>query len=614
MKWLHGLRLTPKMVLAFLASASIGTLIGVTSLLAVAKLSAFSSKNAAAQMSVIRNLDSASDSFLNAQTAVRAAIQAPSDEGRENQLRRLNLAARMQDEAFARYLENDASSLAKAEIAVYQSSLDDYRNGVGEAERLIRIGKTDQATSVMTAIQTASTRISSALEKLSNISANEFEEVSTHELKIVSVVRWQITACILGGLLFSLGMALLIARDILRPIRELEGATKMIAQGNLTFSGVTARTDELGALARSFLDLAQNIRHNAITMTSIAAGDLNFEIQPGSEQDVVSKGLNSLAATIQLFIDETVKMSIQQEHGESHVFMDPDKFSGAFGEVANGLNRVVKSHFGANLEILGQVSEFGRGNFDAPIENSQHRKSFLNDTIEQVRANMKNLIADISKTSTAHVNGGCEVLIREETFQGDYKTIAAGINTIIAGHVNASRQVIEAVAELGDGNFDAHLSRLPGNSAIMNETFKRTRANLKHLLDKAQKISNYQSIQSVRLIQGLTRFAQGDSSFSIVVDPGDEDTAIARHTFQVLADLIMGSVDTVEQNRPRDGRAGGTNPRFSESQNYKGASISAGDHGLAAQTHMAKTEIQSSESRFKSLRNWSAMIQSNSTR
>jgi hypothetical protein len=51
------------------------------------------------------------------------------------------------------------------------------------------------------------------------------------------------------------------------------------------------------------------------------------------------------------------------------------------------------------------VREFGEGNFEAPLEKFPGKKVFINTTIEQIRANLKALMADASMLSKAAVEG-----------------------------------------------------------------------------------------------------------------------------------------------------------------------------------------------------------------
>jgi methyl-accepting chemotaxis protein len=60
----------------------------------------------------------------------------------------------------------------------------------------------------------------------------------------------------------------------------------------------------------------------------------------------------------------------------------------------------------ADMEkVLGCLTEFGKGNFDAPIEKFSGKKSVINETIEYLRQNMKALISDAKMLSKAAVEG-----------------------------------------------------------------------------------------------------------------------------------------------------------------------------------------------------------------
>jgi two-component system NtrC family sensor kinase len=67
-------------------------------------------------------------------------------------------------------------------------------------------------------------------------------------------------AALVGILLTSLMMGLIVYRAVHIPARKLRSGTRALANGNLDYRIEMTRTDELGALARSFNRMAENLR------------------------------------------------------------------------------------------------------------------------------------------------------------------------------------------------------------------------------------------------------------------------------------------------------------------------------------------------------------------
>jgi methyl-accepting chemotaxis protein len=62
--------------------------------------------------------------------------------------------------------------------------------------------------------------------------------------------------------------------------------------------------------------------------------------------------------------------------------------------MAQGVNEMAFGHIAVKKKAMACIAEFGKGNFEAPLEKFPGKKAFINDTIEQVRTNLKALIAD----------------------------------------------------------------------------------------------------------------------------------------------------------------------------------------------------------------------------
>ncbi|NHA13917.1 methyl-accepting chemotaxis protein, partial [Thioalkalivibrio sp. XN279] len=102
---------------------------------------------------------------------------------------------------------------------------------------------------------------------------------------------------------------------------------------------------------------------------------------------------------------------------------------------------MVNGHIAVKKKAMGCVGEFGRGNFEAELEKFPGKKRFINDTIEQVRANLKALIADANMLSEAALAGKLETRADASHHQGDFKKIVDGVNATLDAVVGPINQV-----------------------------------------------------------------------------------------------------------------------------------------------------------------------------
>lgn len=240
-------------------------------------------------------------------------------------------------------------------------------------------------------------------------------------------------------------------------------------------------TDRTGELALEALIEGEMSR----IVESAAAGDLSQRISSDGMPAYLRKvceGVNALLDRIQQVNAELNRMSKAHDTGNIDAIIDVEKFQGEFRTMTDGINVMVGGHIAVKKKAMACVAEFGRGNFDAPLDKFPGKKAFINEIIEQVRGNLKGLIAQMNHMSKEHDAGDIDVTIDTEKFEGDFRTMAQGINAMVAGHITVKKKAMACVAEFGRGNFDAPLDKFPGKKAFLNQTIEQVRSNLKGLI------------------------------------------------------------------------------------------------------------------------------------
>lgn len=238
--------------------------------------------------------------------------------------------------------------------------------------------------------------------------------------------------------------------------------------------GINQMLDALHAPLHTASNFVERIGHGDIParITENYAGDFNN----------LKTGLNGCIDSLSIFIAEMNRMSDEHNKGDIDVVIPAEKFEGAYRAMAQGVNEMVAGHISVKKKAMACIDEFGRGNFNAVLEKFPGKKVFINETIERLRGNLKDFIAEMNRMSGEHNKGDIDVAIPVEKFQGAYRVMAQGVNDMVAGHITVKKKAMACIAEFGRGNFDATLERFPGKKAFINETIEQVRVNLKALI------------------------------------------------------------------------------------------------------------------------------------
>ncbi|MGX8883166.1 methyl-accepting chemotaxis protein [Methylovorus sp. SPW-M1] len=217
------------------------------------------------------------------------------------------------------------------------------------------------------------------------------------------------------------------------------------------------------------LQMAKNISHGQLEETSIPVhrdetGQLLIEMQ-------------SMARTINTFISDVQQMSFAHKAGDIDVHVAAEKFQGAYQAMVAGVNNMVADHIDLNRRALKVVLEFGEGNFNAPLELFPGKQAFINDTIEQVRNNLKHLIVDVDTLAKAAQEGNLSVRVDAAKHQGDFKRIVDGFNNTLDAVIGPLNLAAQYIDDLSKGSIPKKIDQ------SFHGDFERLKLNINQCID-----------------------------------------------------------------------------------------------------------------------------------
>ncbi len=299
---------------------------------------------------------------------------------------------------------------------------------------------------------------------------------------------------------------------------------------------ITGQLDEALAMAQGLVD-----------------GDLSVRSKHGShgQGGQLLTTLTTLGERLTLVKEELNRMSRGHDAGDIDAVINVDKLHGDLRAMAEGINTMVAGHIAVKKKAMACIAEFGRGNFDAPLEQFPGKKAFINETIELVRGNLKSLIADMGRMAREHDAGDIDVQIDSVRYHGDFRTMAEGINGMVGGHIAVKRKAMACIAEFGKGNFDAPLDRFPGKKAFINDTIEQVRGNLKGVIAEMNHMSKEHDAGDIDVLIDSARY-QGD--FRVMAEGINGmvcgHIAVKRKAMACIAEFGKGNFDAPLEKFP----------------------------------------------------------------
>lgn len=223
----------------------------------------------------------------------------------------------------------------------------------------------------------------------------------------------------------------------------------------------------------------------------IANGDLNSIIELAqNDTSSLMASMRTMQQTLKSVIEEQAAMSSANKAGNLNVLMNAEKFKGSYQVMAKNVNGMVTNQVEVMQKVTACLAEFSKGNFDAPLERFLGQRAFINESIEQLRGNIKSFITEMDSMSHQHDLGEIDAAIDVSKFAGAYAAMAEGVNSMVGAHVREKEEVTNLMKSLGDGDFDVQINQYPGKKAEINKNLDRLKGKLKGAVDSVNWVTN----------------------------------------------------------------------------------------------------------------------------
>lgn len=284
---------------------------------------------------------------------------------------------------------------------------------------------------------------------------------------------------------------------------------------NAQFAGVVTTINQM---------IEDNNQQNEEVLTvleHIGRGDLSVKLDPRpGKKELWNKNVDRIRGNLKAVVDSVDWVYAEHEKGNIDMTLAAHMFKGQFSAMAERVNKIVGGHIELNKKAMAVVKEFGEGNFDAPLEQFPGQKAEINETIEQVRSNLKTLNEDAQMLAQAAREGNVSVRANADRHHGDYRKIVEGMNEtldMIVGPITtvkgASNAINLAAREIAQGNSD--LSRRTEDQA---KNLERTASSMDELASTVKQNAD-NAKQANQLSQAATTVAvKGGEVVSEVVN------------------------------------------------------------------------------------------------
>jgi methyl-accepting chemotaxis protein len=326
-------------------------------------------------------------------------------------------------------------------------------------------------------------------EKLSELETRS-AAISAEALQTVQRARKTVERVILAvslvAVMAGLAVGLSLSRSITRPISQIAAAAQSIAKGDLVSHNLNIkRSDELGALAKSF-------RHMAHSLKSLVADVVKSSYQVTLSADGVAKGAKRIAGSAQeeaSATEETTSSMEEMAASIAQVAKNADALASNVEETSSTISEMAASieQVGKNAEVMAQSVEETATTVEemlTSVEQTARSTSQMAEAVGETSMTVENLLSSLEQVSQSAEAMRRGVHEASSTIEEMMRTVQASARQLGEAH-RLSQQAFQEAEEGGKAVYQSIESlQNIGRSA------ERTRDIIQGLGQRSQEIGS----------------------------------------------------------------------------------------------------------------------------
>ncbi|OGO86971.1 MAG: chemotaxis protein [Clostridiales bacterium GWE2_32_10] len=343
------------------------------------------------------------------------------------------------------------------------------------------------------------------------------------------------------GVLTALGLGMFLSKLISKPIIRMAAVANQLSMGDVEVSIQYDSKDEIGNLARSFSDVITNIKEQALNAQKIASGELDVDITPKSNKDVLAQSMKQVVDTLGSLVVETGMLTKSAVEGRLSIRGNEDGFKGGYKDIIKGVNKTLDAIVEPVKEAAAVLKEMASGNLRTQVTgNYMGDHAEIKDALNSTITTIQGYINEITSVLTDMSNGNLNLDVSGE-YRGDFVEIKNSLNLIISslnkvlGEMNnsaeqvssGSRQVSEGSQMLSQGTTE-QASAIEELTASITQIAAQTKQNAENanvantLANKAKENATNGNKQMKEMLGSMSEISESSANISKIIKVIDE--------------------------------------------------------------------------------------------
>jgi methyl-accepting chemotaxis protein len=235
--------------------------------------------------------------------------------------------------------------------------------------------------------------------------------------------------------------------------------------------------------------VGQPLGEAVTTVEQLAAGRFDARIERGRADEIgrLNTALLDMRGALQAFMDEQTEMSRSHAEGLLGRRIDAQRYPGAFGAMAAGVNRLAEEHIGTAEQIVSVVQSYARGDLAPRMPELPGEKRRISEAVDGVREKLLAIRDEILRLSRGAAAGEFHLRGEAQRFEFAFREMVDALNQLMANADAGLERTCAVLGALAEGDLSRSIEgQAQGRFAELQQATNATVARLREIVGEIQ--------------------------------------------------------------------------------------------------------------------------------
>ncbi|MBL4933468.1 methyl-accepting chemotaxis protein [Clostridium paridis] len=508
MKFLGDLKIKGKLIISFVLVAILTGVVGTIGIIDMKNQNLAAKNIFESNFLPSQNISEIQKNLLLVRSTYLLMLYEKSESKLQQRIDDINNATTSTNSLLSQYEKTITTDEDKALFNTLKEDLQVYRSLRSQGVSQVQNNKIDEAIAGLPEATKAREKVDKDIQDMIELNKNLAKDINDTNTKSYKSQSMFMLGIIVVAIVLAIGLGLLIAKIIGKPIYKLVEAANKMAAGDMDVDINIDTKDEVGILGQAFKKMAFNM--NDVLININASSD---QVAGGAKQIADSSMELSEGATEQASSIEELTASIEEISSQTRNNADNAAKANELAEVAK--NNALKGNSQMN-EMLNSMNE---------INDASSNISKIIKVIEEI-AFQTNILA---------LNAAVEAARAGQHGKG-FAVVAEEVRNLAARSANAAKETTMMI--------EGSIKKVEDGTKIANETAKALNEMVINIEEVAELVGDI-SVSSNEQALGIEQITEGITQVSQVVQSNSatsEESAAASEELSSQAEMLKEMV------------------------------------------------------------------------